>query len=373
MRRPRVVIALFVLAVWAHGGTPLRGAETLSNADVVALIEAGMDLELVKRKLQASDNDFDVSAKAMVELRQAGVPDEIIGLMLTQAERLRAQRDRRLSMHIQSLTSDRLETRQNAYMALLRLGHSARDALLEVLTTSSNAALRAAVAEAVARMGIREAVPVLAVLLDHPDSAARQAAADALVVLDEAQARKLIGLTLEDWGREHTATPRPVDGYIRLAGQAGMKGAAEQIQRILQESELAADRAAAARALGRLRLRESLATLTRAVDQDSAATVRAAAIDALARFGERESVRVVERAAQRDEANRAVALRALAAFPPKLAVPKLIQLLDHDLKDAELAALMASLRRLTHQDFGPNRAQWLAWWEANEDALDGGE
>lgn len=56
--------------------------ETLTNTTIVSLHKAGLGKEVLITKIQASDCAFDVSTGGLVELKKAGVPDEVIAAML---------------------------------------------------------------------------------------------------------------------------------------------------------------------------------------------------------------------------------------------------------------------------------------------------
>jgi hypothetical protein len=74
LRGIAAVCAIF-LASTAH-------AETLSNDDVIALIEAGLGEEAVIAKIETSDTDFDTATKTLIALRGKGVPSPVIAAML---------------------------------------------------------------------------------------------------------------------------------------------------------------------------------------------------------------------------------------------------------------------------------------------------
>lgn len=57
-------------------------AETLTNEDVVLMTQAGLGRDLVIAKVKDSDGNYDVSAKSLIELKKAGVADEVIKMML---------------------------------------------------------------------------------------------------------------------------------------------------------------------------------------------------------------------------------------------------------------------------------------------------
>ena len=60
-------------------------AETLTNAAVVQLAEAGLGADAIVAKIRASATRFDVSTDAMVALERDAVPDAVIAAMVTAA------------------------------------------------------------------------------------------------------------------------------------------------------------------------------------------------------------------------------------------------------------------------------------------------
>lgn len=56
--------------------------ETLTNEDVVLMTQAGLGTELIIAKVKDSDGNYDVSAKSLIELKKAGVADEVLKIML---------------------------------------------------------------------------------------------------------------------------------------------------------------------------------------------------------------------------------------------------------------------------------------------------
>jgi hypothetical protein len=72
-----VLILLAAMVVDARGQ-----AETLSNADIAAMTKAGLSREVIARKVKDSKGSYDTSVDGLIELKKAGVADEIIVLML---------------------------------------------------------------------------------------------------------------------------------------------------------------------------------------------------------------------------------------------------------------------------------------------------
>lgn len=63
-------------------------AETLANSDIVGMVRAGLSQEVVLRKIGTANSKFDVSAAALIELKKAQVPDEVIAAMIDRQELL---------------------------------------------------------------------------------------------------------------------------------------------------------------------------------------------------------------------------------------------------------------------------------------------
>lgn len=57
-------------------------AERITNEDVARLMKAGLSPETIALKIRYSDTSFDTSTDALIALREAGVPDATIRLML---------------------------------------------------------------------------------------------------------------------------------------------------------------------------------------------------------------------------------------------------------------------------------------------------
>lgn len=57
-------------------------AETLRNADVVALLEAGLGEEAVIAKIETTESDFQTDTQTLLALRSQGVPSAVIAAMV---------------------------------------------------------------------------------------------------------------------------------------------------------------------------------------------------------------------------------------------------------------------------------------------------
>jgi S1-C subfamily serine protease len=61
--------------------------QSLTNADVVALVKAGLSVDIVVAKIQSSPANFDTSPAALQELKAANIPDPVILAMIQAASR----------------------------------------------------------------------------------------------------------------------------------------------------------------------------------------------------------------------------------------------------------------------------------------------
>ncbi len=60
--------------------------ETLTNLQIVEMSKIGLAKDIILKKINASQSNFDVSTNALIELKKGGVADEIIALMLEKGD-----------------------------------------------------------------------------------------------------------------------------------------------------------------------------------------------------------------------------------------------------------------------------------------------
>lgn len=65
--------------------------ETLTNEDVILMTQAGLGKDLIIQKVKDSGGNYDVSAKSLIELKKAGVADEVIKIMLDKPKPVAAE------------------------------------------------------------------------------------------------------------------------------------------------------------------------------------------------------------------------------------------------------------------------------------------
>lgn len=56
--------------------------ETLTNEEVILMTQAGLGKDLIIQKVKDSNGNYDVSARSLIEMKKAGVADEVIKIML---------------------------------------------------------------------------------------------------------------------------------------------------------------------------------------------------------------------------------------------------------------------------------------------------
>jgi hypothetical protein len=78
--RCKVLFVAGLLAVLA--APPAVSAETLTDAAVVELVQAGLSAPAIQAKIRASANQFDVSTGALLWLKRQNVPDAVIAAMI---------------------------------------------------------------------------------------------------------------------------------------------------------------------------------------------------------------------------------------------------------------------------------------------------
>lgn len=80
----RMMISAVLAAGLLAADVPVQGApRPLSNDDVLTLAKAGLGENTLIAAIQAQDSNFDISAPALLELKQDGVTTQVLGAMVT--------------------------------------------------------------------------------------------------------------------------------------------------------------------------------------------------------------------------------------------------------------------------------------------------
>jgi HEAT repeat protein len=348
-----VVAACLLLAA------PAR-AETLTNDDVIQLVKSGLSETLVRKKIATSDCRFDMSAARLVELKEAGVPEGIIELMVDTHTKWKARITGAVQVALQGFRDDTGAQRERSLRDLQRLGPDAIPEIVRQGLINEEARVRSGAAEAIGLMGHRDGMEPLLEALTDRDAAVRTVAAAALKA------------TVEDGERERvckrllavvSGIDKPADGAVRALGHLGEKRAAPDLRKMAQADTAPAMRAAAAEALGAMRDAESLDLLIDRLLADRSAEVRGAAALALARIGDAKAVKPLVKAFERYPQDRRQLVGPLARFRDPEGVETLIEALDDD--DARVKDMAwDALKLLTGEtSLKKDRSIWNEWWE----------
>jgi hypothetical protein len=77
-----VRLALVAVCLCAVAGTFAQTRKALTNADVITMTKDGLASGLIVKAIQSSSTDFDISAQALVDLKDAGVDQSVMEAML---------------------------------------------------------------------------------------------------------------------------------------------------------------------------------------------------------------------------------------------------------------------------------------------------
>lgn len=79
------MIRIFLLTI-VLVGSMFGQAETLTNRNIIEMAQVGLSSEIILKKIATARTSFDVTAGALVELKKAGVSDDVIAAMLERNE-----------------------------------------------------------------------------------------------------------------------------------------------------------------------------------------------------------------------------------------------------------------------------------------------
>ncbi len=82
------VAYLIVLCLIALMAASLQAQETLTNSDIIHMVEAGFDEATVIQAIEAGKPDFDTSVQGLISLKDAGVSEKIIRTILATGKQM---------------------------------------------------------------------------------------------------------------------------------------------------------------------------------------------------------------------------------------------------------------------------------------------
>ena len=71
-----------LILIFCFSAAILAQTETLTNSEIITMTQAGLSRELIIRKIKDTKGKYETSANDLIELKKAGVADEIIALMM---------------------------------------------------------------------------------------------------------------------------------------------------------------------------------------------------------------------------------------------------------------------------------------------------
>ena len=76
---PTTLSVVFVLLVALAAG--LAAQETLTNADVVKMVQAHLSADVIVQQIESNPGHYLLTTNSLIRLKQAGVPDKVIAAM----------------------------------------------------------------------------------------------------------------------------------------------------------------------------------------------------------------------------------------------------------------------------------------------------
>ena len=105
----------------AQPATTTQASRPLTNEDVLRMVESKLATEVIVEKLKASPCDFDTAPEPLLRLKEAGVPDALL-LLMVMSPKGNAQPARRVAVQVPVGTPVELETAYTISSQLVRAG-----------------------------------------------------------------------------------------------------------------------------------------------------------------------------------------------------------------------------------------------------------
>lgn len=109
MRFSRLSVALFIIFISVSAVRSQEASQdsqpVLMNSDVVQMVKSGFSPELVIAKIKASKTSFDTTPSILAELKQNGVPENVLVAMIEASSAVKASLPLQPDLHLESARS----------------------------------------------------------------------------------------------------------------------------------------------------------------------------------------------------------------------------------------------------------------------------
>ncbi|MCX7806215.1 MAG: HEAT repeat domain-containing protein [Planctomycetota bacterium] len=334
---------------------PEAKGELLDNAKLLALLKAKVPEEIILRKIEVSECDFDDSAEQIAKFQEAGATPKILGVLIDKA--LVKRKRVKTIVDIAENDFENVDGYEAALRRLTREGMATIPYLVKYLENESEKK-RAGSVEAIGRIGDRSAAVrkhIIPMLYDT-SPAVRNRAAQALASQSDDK-------TFEDVAAMFLRRGEKNDGVAQVFGYLGDKRAVPLLVEAVRDRLDPDVRMSAAWSLGRLgvKSREVIDVLMNALVDDRSEKVRSAAAAALADLRADGAARAFIKAYDRYPEGREEILRAMRHLKTHESIEFLIQCLNEE--DRKLSRTAhESLVMMTGEKFENSQDVWLGWW-----------
>lgn len=82
MKNANLLQLLPILLIWFMPGSA-TAQEILTNKDLIQMHQLGMGESIIKSRIESTNNDFDASTPALMELKRAGLGDELLAAVIS--------------------------------------------------------------------------------------------------------------------------------------------------------------------------------------------------------------------------------------------------------------------------------------------------
>ena len=344
-----------------------RRAEVFTNEDLIKLLDAGFEDEIILLKIDKTKHvAFDSGVDELVKLKEHGGSVAIIQVVILRAYQEGTHLRTKVQIQVQRMRSPEPEQYKDALRQLREMQPQKRVAFIltgELASTSD--VVRARVCEALGLLGSPTVLPALMRKLNDRTPGVRSQAARAISRLRQPDTYKAVTELLKDPIMLHR------DGVCFTLGYMREKRAVPLLLDLLQENtQTSENRGAAAYALGLLSDRSARVyrALIRAVTTDQFPEVRANASWALCKLGAggdarelKEILSALRKAFDRYPVNRVDILENIRIFRDGRAIRVMIDAL-RDSSMAVKRGAWVGLKELTGENHKMDYDEWQAWW-----------